>query len=891
MVTWRECMNLGGVTQTSTSMKMPLSFLIQVLFCLLVWTAMPGSKVMAALPGMKVIKLASQGHTDFKHRRFGHAVAISDQFAVVSERGFSEMTPLAGAVHVFHAATGAFIRTLRPTDSALNDGFGFSLALHGSKLLVGAYQGFNGKGGAYLFDLTTGKQISHYPGPFLGSTMGYAVGLSEHYAVISAPEMNNQRGILFVFPLDGSPSVEFMDLTGNSQDKLGLAVRVVGRRIAASTQIGKILFLENTTPVGSISPVIGSALGGIGTNMVGHGLTYYMGAPLGNNGAINSGAVARFSFNEASTSLVPIDAIPSINRRVGKHLAVEGGLLAATADGFNGRGVVLHDLYRNQNLMTIDPFSLGTFATIDSIAMAGGRLLVGVPFEDYLAAESGAAYLVQGVPQPAPFDTVVSKGDQAPGFTGIQFGSLGDAAIMPSGPAVMQAKLTGAGSNRGKDTGMYSEAGHAGFFDSVAKSRQTYFGNVLFGKMGSPTANDPVYSIFPATLTGAGVTKANQSILLADSASGFVTLARAGNPLFPIPQLTIAKLGQAVQSITANRAALRLDFNLAEGVTTRENDSAVALQTYMGVNTELVREGADLGMNYRLGQIAPRVSFHSNAYFFPAALSVTDDPTFKRTGLMQKLPGGALTIFALTETPLPGSTDFKYAGFLGEGGSTANLCLKVSLKGPGITAANNEVILFDRGTGLTSVFQKNSSIIQRILRVWPLGNRLLAQVTLKGTGFNRSNNEALMLYQEDGSFIQLLQKGESLPGGGAARIGKIQRVETSSSLGHYAVLVSLTGVPGSSNQALLRGDVNLGMPITNLDLSLRRPQLVLRKGQSFVNGLAGSNRLTGLAFPHNGTFDATGVGRKGLASVVSGTGVVLLRATFADRSTRLIRVP
>lgn len=36
------------------------------------------------------------------------------------------------------------------------------------------------------------------------------------------------------------------------------------------------------------------------------------------------------------------------------------------------------------------------------------------------------------------------------------------------------------------------------------------------------------------------------------------------------------------------------------------------------------------------------------------------------------------------------------------------MCLRVTVKGTGISAANNEVILFDRGTGLTTTFQKGA---------------------------------------------------------------------------------------------------------------------------------------------------------------------------------------
>jgi hypothetical protein len=224
-------------------------------------------------------------------------------------------------------------------------------------------------------------------------------------------------------------------------------------------------------------------------------------------------------------------------------------------------------------------------------------------------------------------------------------------------------------------------------------------------------------------------------------------------------------------------------------------------------------------------------------------------------------------------------------------GDTMRFHLIRKLKGPGITAANNELILFNNGSGLSSSFQKGGSIIKRIIRAWPLGNRLLVHITLKGPGVNATNNEALFLHQENGNFSRILQKGYLLPGGGGARIGTFQRVEASARTGHYALLVSLTGSPAATNQMLLRGNVDSGSPSDVDTFSLRAPVPALRKGQLIANGYAGTTRLTSLAFPNNATVDTTSIGRKGLASIVSATGAILLRATFSDRTTRLIRVP
>ncbi|MCB1211826.1 MAG: hypothetical protein KDK97_21075, partial [Verrucomicrobiales bacterium] len=491
----------------------------------------------------------------------------------------------------------------------------------------------------------------------------------------------------------------------------------------------------------------------------------------------------------------------------------------------------------------------------------------------------------------AGFVTLATKGDPAPGFAGVALNNMGDAVLGTQSYAITRSTLSGPGSNGGKDTGIYSEVGHKGYFDSVVKSRQSYLGATLFGNAGAPISNDSVYTIFPCTLTGPTINPTNNTCVFADNGTAISTVVRTGTPLFGLPSITTAKVFQATQSNSASRVAVRLDAKLAPGTTTLNNDSLIALQSHAGVNIQVVREDTDLGMDFRIAQIAPRVSFHSDAYLFSAAVTSTSDPKINLRGLFRKEPASGLDYLYVSDSPIPGGSGFKYSQFLGEGGSSANMCLRVTVKGAGISAANNEVILFDRGTGLATTFQKGGSIIGRIIRVWPIGNRLLAQVTLKGPGITAANNAALYLYQEDGSFSRILQKGNPVSGTDGGRLGTIQRVEVSNLSGHFAVLATLTGVPSAKNLVVLRGDVNAGSPSLVDESSLRRPALVLRKGQIIANGFAGTTKLTSLAFPNNSTVDATGVGHKGLGSVVGPDGSVLLRATFSDRSTRLIRVP
>ena len=873
-------------------MKLKSLFTSATLLGLAVFTCAP---VQAALPGMKVIKLTTRSSGPLASRAFGSAVAVSDTYAVVGEPAYDLASPKAGAVHVFNAATGAFLRTLKPTDSVNSDGFGSSVAVQGNYLLVGANRRMSlGQGAAYLFDLSTGKQLRKIAAFEQADHFGTAVAISGDLLFVSAPESFNRRGKVLVQGLfDPSITGVLKDDTANSFSYLGSTLYAHGNQVVVSSPgSGQLYFFNRATAKGTHAPSGITPSTPVGTALVGSGHSILFSCPLNDANHPDGGTIHGLTFANTSSTVRPVDPTPGNNRQLGRLMAMEGATLVASVEsGAAGTRLLVQDTRTSNLLLTITPQDLATNVPYSALALSGNRLLIGSSGDDMLGSDAGVAYLIQNLPQAPGFVTLAAKGDPAPGFAGILHQDFGDAALSFHGLAVTRSTLTGPGSNGGKDIGMYSEAGHEGYFDSVVKSRQTYSGSLLFGKPGSPISNDPTHSVFSSTLTGTGITAANNTAFFADSGSAVSTVARTGSGLFPVPQVIVSKLHQAAQSHNANRTAVRLDLKIAPGVTTALNDSAIALQTHAGVNSELVREGANLGMDLRLAQIAPRVAFHSDVYYFSGAVISSVDPTFKQVGLLKKTPMGALELLTLNGWALPGGSGHTYAGFLGEGGSAANKCLRVRIQGPGITAANNEMILFDSGSGLETGFQKNGSIIGRILRAWPLGNRLLVHVTLRGAGISSGNNEALYLSQENGSFSRLLQKGEILPGTGGARVGKIQRVEGSTRTGHYAALVALRGAPASANQMLLRGNVDVGSPSDEDEFSLRRPVPVLQKGRLIANGYAGSTRVTSLAFPSNATVDTTGIGRKGLGSVVSATGAVLLRATFSDGSTRLIRVP
>ena len=67
------------------------------------------------------------------------------------------------AAYIFDVSTGLQIAKLLPNDGAADDRFGVSVGIHGNTAIVGAYQedqNGNNAGAAYLFDVTSGKQLT-----------------------------------------------------------------------------------------------------------------------------------------------------------------------------------------------------------------------------------------------------------------------------------------------------------------------------------------------------------------------------------------------------------------------------------------------------------------------------------------------------------------------------------------------------------------------------------------------------------------------------------------------------------------------------------------------------------------------------------------------------------
>jgi hypothetical protein len=141
---------------------------------------------------------------------FGRSVAVFNSSLLVGAPNEADTTPTVrtGAVYRFNLATGAVEGTLfrRPTFQNV-PGFGTSLLVTGSSLFVGD-PNFDtgpttGKGAVHQFNLSTGAfvQTLANPGSFAGADdqFGYSLALAGNVLVIGAPQYDEKKGRVYAY--------------------------------------------------------------------------------------------------------------------------------------------------------------------------------------------------------------------------------------------------------------------------------------------------------------------------------------------------------------------------------------------------------------------------------------------------------------------------------------------------------------------------------------------------------------------------------------------------------------------------------------------------------------------------------------------------------------------
>jgi len=188
------------------------------------------SKAQTSPPWEETDKLlANDGEAD---DHFGASAAMNGTIAVFGAPGDHDNGLVSGSAYIFDVTNGQQLFKLFPDDGSKYDQFGYSVSVSGNMAVIGApYKDtdFFQAGAAYVFDLTTGRQLLKLAALDGGASdnFGNAVAVDGNLAVIGAFHDHDngfRSGSVFVFdtttgqqllkllPPDGEP----FDLFGNS---------------------------------------------------------------------------------------------------------------------------------------------------------------------------------------------------------------------------------------------------------------------------------------------------------------------------------------------------------------------------------------------------------------------------------------------------------------------------------------------------------------------------------------------------------------------------------------------------------------------------------------------------------------------------------------------------
>ncbi len=185
--------------------------------------------------GLQLFELLADDGANFD--LFGESVAIDGTRAIIGAKGNDDNGNFSGSAYIFDITTGKQLFKLLPDDSAEADFFGVAVAISGTRAIIGA-EGDDDNGGdsgsAYIFDVTTGKQLLKLVADDgAGSDFfGKAVAISGVTAIIGAfgdDDNGNFAGSAYLFDVtSGEQLTKLLPVDGASGDSFGRSVSISG---------------------------------------------------------------------------------------------------------------------------------------------------------------------------------------------------------------------------------------------------------------------------------------------------------------------------------------------------------------------------------------------------------------------------------------------------------------------------------------------------------------------------------------------------------------------------------------------------------------------------------------------------------------------------------------
>ena len=394
--------------------------------------------------------------------RFGCSVAISGTRVVVGTYQDDTGATDTGRAYVYELSSGTPavpVATLNNPNPAISDYFGWSVAISGARVVVGAYKDDTGAidaGSAYVYDMSSGTPTLPTitltnPNPTAGSYFAWAVAISGARVVVGAYQDDTgatDTGSAYVYDLSGGtptvPTVMLNNPDPSVADFFSWSVAIAGTRVvvgapaddlgaadAGSAYLYDLSGGTPTVPMATLNNPGQTEGDAFGLAMAISGNLMVVGVPLDDTGESDSGRAYVYDLS-SGTPHIPVATLnnpsPAVSDRFGYTVAISGTRVVVGAylddTGVTDAGsAYVYDLSSGTPLVPMVIYKPGPAQSERfgySVAISGTRVVVGDYFDDTGATNAGTVYvydLSSGTPT-APVSTLNSPSPTAGGVFG-----------------------------------------------------------------------------------------------------------------------------------------------------------------------------------------------------------------------------------------------------------------------------------------------------------------------------------------------------------------------------------------------------------------------------------------------------------------------------------------
>ena len=393
---------------------------------------------------------------------FGTSVAIDGTRLVVGSVHQAAGVPGAHIVYMYDlAGVTPHVPWLTLTNPSPQTAelFGYATAISGTRVVVGAYRNASvsfDTSIAYVFDLTAAVPAVPVltltnPAARSGDYFGFSVALSGTRAIVGAPLADfpaHDAGSAYVYDFAGAtpsaPSCTLNDPSPASADAFGAAVGLSGQRLvigAYSAGVGDvgIAYVYDLAATAATAPAMtltnpNPALGdSFGDAVAIAGTRVAIGAPYDDAGAFNAGSAYVFDL-AGVTPTAPIVMLtnpsPAFDERFGSAVAISGsrvviGSVTDNVGGIAAGSAYVYDVAGATPRVPVFTLNNPSPAHGDgfghSVAISGAFVVIGADFDDKGARDAGSVY-VYDLTSPTPTVPALTLSNPSPEI-GDNFGS------------------------------------------------------------------------------------------------------------------------------------------------------------------------------------------------------------------------------------------------------------------------------------------------------------------------------------------------------------------------------------------------------------------------------------------------------------------------------------